>query len=175
MPFVVQIHLQLAGEEHLPNFLRMCEEEDEAVAEAEPGMLYHSLDSHPDSSLKFTWTMILQDDQALRDHMANPRAASYMMTVSSMLQGGLDQGFRPEIWGSVDPDTVLLLNSTAPVPLKFYPKKLGFTPELYMDESCSQCSDSHSDSEPADQTVVGVDLNCDLANVQEQYSKVQHE
>ena len=56
----MQIHLQLAGEEHLPNFLSMCEEEDEAVEEAEPGMLYHSLDSHPDSSLKFTWTMILQ-------------------------------------------------------------------------------------------------------------------
>ena len=111
----------------------------------------------------------MQDDQALRDHMANPRAASYMMSVSSMLQGGLDQGFRPEIWGPVSPDTVLLLNSTTPVPIKFYPQKLGFTPELYKDESSSQCgesSESHSDSEPTDQSV---DLNCDLANVQESY------
>ena len=48
------------------------QEVDKAVEKSEPGMLFHNFDSDPLNELKFTWTEIYKNDDALIFHINNP-------------------------------------------------------------------------------------------------------
>lgn len=47
------------------NYLKIAEEVDNAVEKSEPGMLFHNFDSDPSNELKFIWTEIYKNDDAL--------------------------------------------------------------------------------------------------------------
>ena len=105
------------------------------VQETEPGMLYHSLDSHDDCALSYSWTMILQDHDALLAHLANTKVNTFVMALGELLEGGLEEGFKIEIWGDIADETretIEGMKAFMPVPISicYYTKKLGLTPEL---------------------------------------------
>ena len=51
---------------------------DEAVEKSEPGMLFHHFDSDPANELKFVWTEIYENVEALIFHINNPPVGEYV-------------------------------------------------------------------------------------------------
>merc|ERR1712010_269209 len=98
-------------------------------------MLYHSLDGHEDNPLKYAWTMIFEDHEALLAHLTNPKVTVFLMQLGEFLEGGLEEGFRIEVWGDIGDETRasidgMLAMMPAPLNVLYFPKKLGFTPAL---------------------------------------------
>ena len=70
-PFVLIARVKVKPGE-VENYLKIAEEVDKAVEKSEPGMLFHNFDSDPSNELKFTWTEIYKNDDALIFHINNP-------------------------------------------------------------------------------------------------------
>ena len=67
-PFVLIARVKVKPGE-VDNYLNIAEEVDKAVEKSEPGMLFHNFDSDPSNELKFTWTEIYKNDDALIFHI----------------------------------------------------------------------------------------------------------
>ena len=76
-PFVLIARVKVKPGE-VENYLKIAEEVDKAVEKSEPGMLFHNFDSDPSNELKFTWTEIYKNDDALIFHINNPPVGEYV-------------------------------------------------------------------------------------------------
>ena len=119
-PFVLIARLHA-----LPNtsgeVLRLSEAADEAVKASEPGMLLHTFDQDPDDPLRFVWSEVYKNDDALLAHLANPALGVYLEAHADL---GTD--FSVEFYGTVGDKVIEAMNGTG-VPYKIFKTKLGYS------------------------------------------------
>ena len=72
------------------NYLKIAEEVDNAVEKSESGMLFHNFDSDPSNELKFIWTEIYKNDDALIFHINNPPVGEYVEKHFELAKEGFD-------------------------------------------------------------------------------------
>lgn len=122
-PFVLIARLHA-----LPNavqeVLRLSKAADIAVKASEPGMLVHTFDQDPTDHLKFVWTEVYADSNALIFHLENPPLQDYLGRVSPLLDS-----FTVELYGHVSEEAVSMLRSTG-TPTLHFQNKFGYVRNL---------------------------------------------
>jgi len=99
-------------------YMKIASTVDEAVEKTEPGMLFHNFDSDPTNELKFAWTEIYKNDEALIFHINNPPVGEY---VEKHLE--LAESIEIEIYGQLADETIDILNQAwgeAKIPFKIF-------------------------------------------------------
>ena len=94
---------------------------DKAVEAEEPGMLHHTFDQDPDDPLRFVWSEVYKNDDALLAHLANPAVGIYLEAHAEL---GTD--FSVEFYGTVGDKVIEAMNGTG-VPYKIFKTKLGYS------------------------------------------------
>ena len=102
-------------------YLDNADETDKAVEAEELGMLHHTFDQDPDDSLRFVWSEVYKNDDALLAHLANPVVGVYLKAHSEL---GTD--FSVEFYGTVGDKVIEAMNGTG-VPYKIFKTKLGYS------------------------------------------------
>ena len=87
----------------------------------EPWMLHHTFDQDPDNPLRFVWSEVYKNDDALLAHLANPAVGVYLEAHAEL---GTD--FSVEFYGSVGDKVIAAMNGTG-VPYKIFKTKLGYS------------------------------------------------
>ena len=59
-------------------YLEIENKTDKAVEANEPRMLHHTFDQDPDDTLRFVWSEVHKNDDALLAHLANPPLGVYL-------------------------------------------------------------------------------------------------
>ena len=70
-PFMLLAKLKVK-EDKVAEYLEIADKTDKAVEADEPGMLHHTFDQDPDDPLRFVWSEVYKNDDALLAHLANP-------------------------------------------------------------------------------------------------------
>ena len=102
-------------------YLAIADKTDKAVEAEEPGMLHHTFDQDPDNPLRFVWSEVYKNDDALLAHLANPAVSVYLEAHAEL---GTD--FSVEFYGSVGDKVIAAMHGTG-VPYKIFKKKLGYS------------------------------------------------
>lgn len=100
------------------NYLKIAEEVDKAVEKSEPGMLFHNFDSDPSNELKFIWTEIYKNDDALIFHINNPPVGEYVEK-----HFRLAESIEIEIYGKLATETIDTISQvwgSANIPFKHF-------------------------------------------------------
>ena len=122
-PFVLIARLHA-----LPNaaqeVLRLSKAADIAVKATEPGLLVHAFDQDPTAPLKFVWTEVYADSNALIFHLENPLLQDYLCRVSPLLDS-----FTVELCGHVSEEAADMLRSTG-TPAQHFQNKFGYVRNL---------------------------------------------
>ena len=112
---IARVHVK---EGMVERYLDAAQTVDEAVEKTEPGMLFHNFDSDPTNELKFVWTEIYKNDEALIFHINNPPVGEY---VEKHLE--LAESIEIEIYGQLADETIDILNQAwgeAKIPFKIF-------------------------------------------------------
>ena len=64
IPFILLAKLKIK-EDKVTECLEIADKIDKAVEADEPGMLYHTFDQDPDDPLRFVWSEVYKNDDAL--------------------------------------------------------------------------------------------------------------
>ena len=84
-------------------------------------MLHHTFDQDPDYPLRFVWSEVYKNDDALLAHLANLAVGVYLEAHSEL---GTD--FSVEFYGTVGDKVIEAMNGTG-VPYKIFKTKLGYS------------------------------------------------
>ena len=84
-------------------------------------MLYHNFDQDPDDPLRFVWSEVYKNDDALLAHLANPEVGFYLKAHAE-----LGTEFSVEFYGTVGDKVIEAMNGTG-VQYKIFKTKLGFS------------------------------------------------
>ena len=76
-PFMLLAKLKVK-EDKVAEYLEIADKTDKAVEADEPGMLHHTFDQDPDDPLRFVWSEVYKNDDALLAHLANPVVGFYL-------------------------------------------------------------------------------------------------
>ena len=106
-PFVLIARVMVKSGK-VEEYMKIASTVDEAVEKTEPGMLFHHFDSDPANELKFVWTEIYKNDEALIFHINNPPVGEY---VEKHLE--LAESIEIEIYGQLADDTIDILTAGA--------------------------------------------------------------
>ena len=98
-PFVLIARVMVKSGK-VEEYMKIASTVDEAVEKTEPGMLFHHFDSDPANELKFVWTEIYKNDEALIFHINNPPVGEY---VEKHLE--LAESIEIEIYGQLADET----------------------------------------------------------------------
>ena len=82
-------------------------------------MLHHTFDQDPDDPLRFVWSEVYKNDDALLAHLANPALGVYLEAHAEL---GTDLSV--EFYGTVGDKVIEAMNGTG-VPYKIFKTKLG--------------------------------------------------
>ena len=116
-PFVLIARVMVKSGK-VEEYMKIASTVDEAVEKTEPGMLFHHFDSDPANELKFLWTEIYKNDEALIFHINNPPVGEY---VEKHLE--LAESIEIEIYGQLADDTIDILTQAwgeAKIPFKLF-------------------------------------------------------
>ena len=116
-PFVLIARVMVKSGK-VEEYMKIASTVDEAVEKTEPGMLFHHFDSDPSNELKFVWTEIYKNDEALIFHINNPPVGEY---VEKHLE--LAESIEIEIYGQLADDTIDILTQAwgeAKIPFKLF-------------------------------------------------------
>ena len=116
-PFVLIARVKVKSGK-VENYLKIAEEVDKAVEKSEPGMLFHNFDSDPSNELKFTWTEIYKNDDALIFHINNPPVGEYVEK-----HFRLAESIEIEIYGKLATETIDTISQiwgSANIPFKHF-------------------------------------------------------
>ena len=116
-PFVLIARVMVKSGK-VEEYMKIASTVDEAVEKTEPGMLFHNFDSDPTNELKFVWTEIYKNDEALIFHINNPPVGEY---VEKHLE--LAESIEIEIYGQLADDTIDILTQAwgeAKIPFKLF-------------------------------------------------------
>lgn len=116
-PFVLIARVMVKSGK-VEEYMKIASTVDEAVEKTEPGMLFHHFDSDPANELKFVWTEIYKNDEALIFHINNPPVGEY---VEKHLE--LAESIEIEIYGQLADDTIDILTQAwgeAKIPFKLF-------------------------------------------------------
>ena len=84
-PFVLIARVMVKSGK-VEEYMKIASTVDEAVEKTEPGMLFHHFDSDPANELKFVWTEIYKNDEALIFHINNPPVGEYVKNTWNWLK-----------------------------------------------------------------------------------------
>ena len=76
-PFMLLAKLKVKKDK-VAEYLEIADKTDKAVEAEEPGMLHHTFDQDPDDPLRFVWSEVYKNDDALLAHLANPAVGVYL-------------------------------------------------------------------------------------------------
>ena len=105
-------------EDKVAEYLEIADKTDKAVEADEPGMLHHTFDEDPDDPLRFVWSEVYKNDDALIFHINNPPVGEY---VEKHLE--LAESIEIEIYGQLADDTIDILTQAwgeAKIPFKLF-------------------------------------------------------
>ena len=119
-PFMLLAKLKVK-EDKVAEYLEIADKTDKAVEADEPGMLHHTFDQDPDDPLRFVWSEVYKNDDALLAHLANPALGVYLEAHAEL---GTD--FSVEFYGTVGDKVIEAMNGTG-VPYKIFKTKLGYS------------------------------------------------
>ena len=119
-PFMLLAKLKVK-EDKVAEYLEIADETDRAVEADEPRMLHHNFDQDPYDPLRFVWSEVYKNDDALLAHLANPALGVYLKAHAVV---GTDLSV--EFYGTVGDKVIEAMNATG-VPYKIYKTKLGFS------------------------------------------------
>ena len=74
-PFMLLAKLKVK-EDKVAEYLEIADKTDKAVEADEPGMLHHTFDQDPDDPLRFVWSEVYKNDEALLAHLADSALAA---------------------------------------------------------------------------------------------------
>ncbi len=120
-PFMLLAKLKVK-EDKVEEYLEIADKTDKAVEADEPGMLHHTFDQDPDDPLRFVWSEVYKNDDALLAHLANPALGVYLEAHAGLCDGALTV----EIYGTVGDTVIEAMNGTG-VPYKIFKTKLGYS------------------------------------------------
>ena len=109
-------------EDKVDEYLEIADKTDKAVEAAEPDMLHHTFDQDPDDPLRFVWSEVYKNDEALLAHLANPALSAYLEAHAGLCDGALTV----EIYGTVGDKVIEAMKGTG-VPFKVFKTKLGYS------------------------------------------------
>ena len=69
-PFMLLAKLKVK-EDKVAEYLEIADKTDKAVEADEPGMLHHTFDQDPDDPLRFVWSVVNKNDDALLAYLSN--------------------------------------------------------------------------------------------------------
>ena len=101
-------------ENMVEEYLAIAEEVDNAVQESEPGMLFHNFDKDPDDPLRFVWSEVYTDSNALIAHINNPPVQAYVEKHDE-----LADTFEIEVYGNLSEDAISAVKALE-VPFKHF-------------------------------------------------------
>jgi len=108
-------------EDKVAEYLEIADKTDKAVEAGKPEMLHHTFDQDPDDPLRFVWSEVYKNDDALLAHLANPALGVYLEAHAEL---GTD--FSVEFYGTVGDKVIEAMNGTG-VPYKIFKTKLGYS------------------------------------------------
>ena len=117
-PFMRFAKLKVKNEK-VAEYLEIAYKTDKAVEADEPGMLHHTFDKDSDDPLRFVWSEVYKNDDALLAHLANPAVGVYLEAHAEL---GTD--FSVECYGTVRDKVIEAMNGID-VPHKIFKTKLG--------------------------------------------------
>ena len=120
-PFMLLAKLKVKKDK-VAEYLEIADKTDKAVEAEEPGMLHHTFDQDPDDPLRFVWSEVYKNDDALLAHLANPALSVYLDAHAGLCDGTLNV----EIYGTVGDKVIEAMNGTG-VPYKIFKTKLGYS------------------------------------------------
>tara|TARA_A100001388_G_scaffold255586_1_gene220149 strand:- start:144 stop:428 length:285 start_codon:yes stop_codon:yes gene_type:complete len=83
-------------------------------------MLHYTFDQDPDDPIRFVWSEVYKNDDALIAYLANPALGVYLEAHAEL---GTD--FSVELYGTVGDKDIEAMNGTG-FPYKIYKTKLGY-------------------------------------------------
>ena len=106
-------------EDKVAEYFEIADKTDKAVEAYESGMLSHTFDQDPDDPLRFVWSEVYKNDDALIAHLANPALCVYLEADAE-----LGNNFSVELNGTEVDKVIEAMNDTG-VPYKIFKTKLG--------------------------------------------------
>ena len=94
-PFMLLAKLKIK-EDKVAEYLEIADKTDKAVEAGEPEMPNHTFDQDPEELLRFVWSVVYKNDDALLAHLANPAVGVYLEAHAEL---GTD--FSVEFYGTV--------------------------------------------------------------------------
>ena len=119
-PFMLLAKLKVKKDK-VAEYLEIADKTHKAVEAEEPGMLQHTFDQDSDDPLRFVWSEVYKNDDALLAHLANPAVGVYLEAHAEL---GTD--FSVEFYGTVGDKVIAAMNGTG-VPYKIFKTKLGYS------------------------------------------------
>ena len=120
-PFLLIARIQVKPGK-VNEYLEIADTVDNAVQAAEPGMLFHNFDSDPLNPLKFTWSEVYQDSEALLFHLNAPYIPEYVSA-----HDRLADSFEIEIYGNISKEAFEAVTALG-FPFKhFKTTRVGYT------------------------------------------------
>ena len=107
-------------EDKVAEYLEIADKTDKAVEADEPGMLHHTFDQDPDEPLRFVWSEVYKNDDALLAHLANPAVGVYLEAHAEL---GTD--FSVEFYGTVGDKVIEAMKGTG-VSFKVFKTQFGY-------------------------------------------------
>ena len=120
-PFMLLAKLKVK-EDKVDEYLEIADKTDKAVEAEEPDMLHHTFDQDPVDPLRFVWSEVYKNDEALLAHLANPALAAYLEAHAGLCDGALTV----EIFGTVGDKVIEAMKGTG-VPFKVFKTQLGYS------------------------------------------------
>ena len=117
-PFMLLAKLKVKKDK-VAEYLEIADKTDKAVEAEEPGMLHHTFDQDPDDPLRFVWSEVYKNDDALLSHLANSEVGLYLYAHAE-----LRTDFSIEFYGIVWDKVTEAINGKG-VPYKMLRTKLG--------------------------------------------------
>ena len=116
-PFMLLAKLKVKGDK-VAEYLEIADKTDKAVEAEEPGMLHHTFDQDHDDPLRFVWSEVYKNDDAL---LAHPVLDVYLEAHADL---GTD--FSVEFYGTVGDKVIEAMNGTG-FPYKIFKTKFGYS------------------------------------------------
>ena len=119
-PFMLLAKLKVK-EDKVLEYLELAGKTDMAVESDKSGILHHTFDQDPDDPLRFVWSEVYKNDDALLAHLVNPAVGVYLEAHAE-----LGTAFSVEFYGTVGDKVIAAMNGKG-VPYKIFKTKLGYS------------------------------------------------
>ena len=120
-PFMLLAKLKVKKDK-VAEYLEIADKTDKAVEAEEPGMLHHTFDQDPDDPLRFVWSEVYKNDDALLAHLANPAVGVYLEAHAGLINGDV----AIEFYGTVGDKVIEAMNGSG-LPFKVFKTHIGYS------------------------------------------------